>query len=265
MGRRSSCDLPFGQRRRRWPSQFTPRPLAAARGAAGGEWQGAAGPRHHRRPLRNTCLGAPRSGGLVSGRLRGHLIVWGSRTAPPPLESGGRNRPLSPHPKASPPRRYCAGGGAGRPAEWSTIVRARGALLDGAEGADVVPTARLGQPRRAVRRLRHGFRAGGPTSDGMRAADLRTTVHPVFPIRCGECMSDFGPTALALAPSQCALPPLPSRCVSEKRRKAPAPTPPAGSARTQARGGPRGGEQPAPSSARARRLPQRPSSSPRSR
>jgi hypothetical protein len=30
----------------------------------------------------------------------------------------------------------------------------------------------------------------------------RRCIRFTLPIRCGECLSDFGPTALALAPSQ---------------------------------------------------------------
>ena len=106
------------------PSPFTPRPWTGARSGKEEGCRGWPVRTITDDPLGYTWVGAPRFGGLVSGRLRGHLIGWGWRTAPTPLGSGGRNRPLSPHPKASPPCGHGARAGAGRPAAWSTIVHA---------------------------------------------------------------------------------------------------------------------------------------------
>ena len=135
------------------------------------------------RTITDDPSGAPRSvprALAASLRAPARAPDWvDSRTAPTPLGSEGRNRPQSPHPKASPPCGHGARAGAGRPAASSTIVRAPsgGAPLD-RHGVDGVRTARLGVPRRAVRRLRHDSRASRPASDGIGAADLRTTVHP---------------------------------------------------------------------------------------
>ena len=89
MGRRSPCDRPFGERRRRSPSLITPRPRGPPLGP--GQEVGCQGP-----PVR-TITDDPqahlvRCPALRRPRLRAPARapdLWGSRTAPTPLESGG--------------------------------------------------------------------------------------------------------------------------------------------------------------------------------
>ena len=150
-------------------------------------------------PSGHTWLGALCPGGLVSGRLRGNLIVWGSSTTPRP-EDRGRSRPVSPRPEASPPCGCGARAGAGRLAAWSTIALAplHGARVDRACGADVVPAAGPSEP------LPHDPQACCPTADGGCVADLLTAAHPAHvPIRCSERVSDVEPTVLAPAQWPC--------------------------------------------------------------
>ncbi len=127
-----------------------------------------------------------------------------------PQRLGGRSRPLSAHPEASPPCDCLARAGAAHLAawSWSTIACAplHGAPWERGPGTDVVPTARPGEPRRAVRRLRLDPRPIRPAGDGGCVADLRTTVYPVHvPIpRCKRASDGLcGPTALTLVHPQC--------------------------------------------------------------
>jgi hypothetical protein len=133
----------------------------------------AGGPEH-------ACVGAYAMVTPLRAPRRGTRLSSGGRLADLP-GSGRRSRPSWPFPIASPPCGRGARMDAGHLAALSIIELAPldGALPDPAPGPLALTLARAGQPGCAVGRLRHRFRGLGPASDGLGAADLRTTVLPV--------------------------------------------------------------------------------------
>jgi hypothetical protein len=132
------------------------------------------------RPLTVTSYGALRCGGLVSSPPRGHLTSWSPRAAPPP-RTGVRNRPVSPHPEASPPCGRGAPTGVARLAARSSLGHGsplHGARWEARSGRDVVRAACPDTPRRAMRRRRSGCRASGPIGTDECVAYLPAAVHP---------------------------------------------------------------------------------------
>jgi hypothetical protein len=205
MARRSLCEFPFGQRRRRSPSLFTLRRRGPLLGPGREEvGKGAAGPNHHRRPLRHAWFDAP-CHGLVSGRLRGHLIVWG---ADGPDASGNRGegtvlcrRIQRRHrPAAVAPGRALVVWPRGRPSRlrrstalvWTVRVARTSSRPPASVSRDAPCRASVTNPGLISRRV----------TVSERLTCGRRCIRFTFPIRCGECMSNHLATALALAPSQ---------------------------------------------------------------
>ena len=114
-----------------------------------------------------------------------------------------RDRPVSPHPEASPPCGRCARAGAARLAAWSWSTCGaplHGARWEGGRGGDVVPSARSRRPSCAVRR----FRTPGPLTRRVAVGAWPTCWGPVHPVhvlipRCERASAGLGgPVALTL-------------------------------------------------------------------